>query len=118
LLTVVTGVSGSGKSLGCDILLSALAKNLYGIARRARRHQLIEGLITRQSDRDRSIADRPHAATRIRLTYTRPLHADRELYAMLPESRERGYKPGPLFLSRERRPLRKRAKAKASNGSK
>jgi excinuclease ABC subunit A len=46
----------------------------------------------RQSDRDRPVAHRPHAAIE-----SRDLHGLftplRELYAMLPESRERGYKP-------------------------
>ena len=64
VLTAVTGVSGSGKStLVNDILYRSLARTLYkaadepGAHDRHRRHRA-----HRQGHRDRSVADRPHAA--------------------------------------------------------
>ena len=68
VLTAVTGVSGSGKStLVNDILYKSLARTLYKAGDEPGAHDRIDGIDAhRQGDRDRSVADRPHAAHRIR----------------------------------------------------
>jgi excinuclease ABC subunit A len=95
VMTVVTGVSGSGKStLVNDILYRALAKKLYRSREEPGEHKAISGVenidkVIRidQSPIGRSPRSNP-------ATYTGVFTQIRELYAMLPESRERGYKPG------------------------
>jgi excinuclease ABC subunit A len=95
LLTVVTGVSGSGKStLVADILYPALARSLYDSLPEPGAHGSIEGLqhVDKVIEIDQSPIGRTPRSNPA--TYTGLFTPIRELYAMLPESRERGYKPG------------------------
>jgi excinuclease ABC subunit A len=95
VMTVVTGVSGSGKStLVNDILYRALAKQLYRSREEAGAHKSITGaeLIDKVIRIDQSPIGRTPRSNPA--TYTGIFSAIRDLYAMLPESRERGYKPG------------------------
>jgi len=95
LFTVVSGVSGSGKSsLVNDILYCALAKRLYGSLAEPGRHRSLSGaaLIDKVIEIDQQPIGRSPRSNPA--TYTGLFTAIRELYASLPESRERGYKPG------------------------
>ncbi len=93
--TVVTGVSGSGKStLVNDILYRALAKSVYDSHAEPGAHTRITGLdyIDKVVEIDQAPIGRTPRSNPA--TYTGTFAPIRDLYAMLPESRERGYKPG------------------------
>jgi excinuclease ABC subunit A len=95
LFTVVTGVSGSGKStLVNEILYRSLAKEIYGSHEEPGAHESIEGieLIDKVIRIDQDAIGRTPRSNPA--TYTGLFTLIRDLYAMLPESRERGYKPG------------------------
>ncbi|MDX2269655.1 MAG: excinuclease ABC subunit UvrA [Bryobacter sp.] len=95
LLVVVTGVSGSGKStLVNDILYRVLSHHVYGSKAEPGAHREILGLeeIDKVVEIDQSPIGRTPRSNPA--TYTQVFTPIRDLYAMLPESRERGYKPG------------------------
>ncbi|HXS96450.1 MAG TPA: excinuclease ABC subunit UvrA [Candidatus Limnocylindrales bacterium] len=95
LLTVVTGVSGSGKStLVNEILYRSLAREIYGSHDEPGEHTSIEGIgnIDKVVRIDQAPIGRTPRSNPS--TYTGLFTPIRDLYSMLPESRERGYKPG------------------------
>ena len=95
LMTVVTGVSGSGKStLVNDILYKALARKLYRAMDEPGSHSEIGGMehIDKVIEIDQSPIGRTPRSNPA--TYTGVFTPIRELYAMMPESRARGYKTG------------------------
>ncbi len=95
VMTVVTGVSGSGKStLVNDILYRALARELYRSREVPGEHAKILGV--HQIDKAIRIDQAPIGRTPRSnpATYTGVFSAIRDIFAILPESRERGYKPG------------------------
>ena len=95
VMTVVTGVSGSGKStLVNDILYRSLAQTLYGSREEPGNHDTLTG--AEQIDKVIRIDQSPIGRTPRSnpATYTQLFSPLRDLFAMLPESRERGYKPG------------------------
>jgi len=95
VMTVVTGVSGSGKStLINDILYRSLAKTIYGSREEPGVHESIEGaeMIDKVIRIDQSPIGRTPRSNPA--TYTQVFSPIRDLFAQLPEARERGYKPG------------------------
>ena len=103
-LSCVTGVSGSGKSsLIHDILYNALARDLMKAKTVPGDYDEIRGVIKNKNVRISEVIDkiininmapigrtpRSNAAT-----YTKVFDAIRTLYAGLPDSKLRGYKPG------------------------
>jgi len=95
VMTVVTGVSGSGKStLVNDILYRALARQLYRSREEPGAHKSIVGseLIDKVIRIDQSPIGRTPRSNPA--TYTGIFSLVRDFFAQLPESRERGYKPG------------------------
>jgi excinuclease ABC subunit A len=95
LLIVVTGVSGSGKStLVEEILYPALYSHVYRSQVEALEHDSIDGLdlVDKIIEIDQTPIGRTPRSNPA--TYTGLFTPIRELYAMLPESRTRGYKAG------------------------
>jgi excinuclease ABC subunit A len=91
----VTGVSGSGKStLVDDILYPSLARFVNKSSMESLEHDSIQGLefVDKIIEIDQSPIGRTPRSNPA--TYTGLFTPIRELYAMLPESRERGYKAG------------------------
>ncbi len=95
LFTCVTGVSGSGKStLVTDILRRALDARLYGGRERPGDHDKLLGVdrIDKVIDIDQGPIGRTPRSNPA--TYTGVFAFIRELYALTPEARMRGYQPG------------------------
>jgi excinuclease ABC subunit A len=93
--TVVTGVSGSGKStLVNEILYKALARHFYRASDKPGEHAGIDGL--EQLDKVIAIDQSPIGRTPRSnpATYTNVFNPIRNLMAMTPEARMRGYGPG------------------------
>lgn len=94
-LTVVTGVSGSGKStLVNETLYPALSQHFYNSVKNPLKYKKIEGLdnIDKVIDIDQSPIGRTPRSNPA--TYTGVLSYIRDLFANLPESKVRAYKPG------------------------
>jgi len=95
LFVCVTGVSGSGKStLINDTLYRAVARHLYGSSAEPSPHEELHGLefYDKVIDVDQSPIGRTPRSNPA--TYTGLFTPIRDLFAGVPQSRERGYGPG------------------------
>jgi excinuclease ABC subunit A len=94
-LVCITGVSGSGKStLMSDILYNALAARLHGAHTQPGEYERIDGI--EHLDKIINIDQSPIGRTPRSNpgTYTGMFDEIRKLFAEMPESKVRGYKPG------------------------
>lgn len=95
MFVCITGVSGSGKSsLMTDVVYNALAAKLNGAHTQAGEHERIDGLehLDKIINIDQSPIGRSPRSNPA--TYTSLFEEIRKLFAELPESKVRGYKPG------------------------
>ena len=105
-MTVVTGVSGSGKSsLVTDTLAPALANRVNRAHRRTGAYRKLVGVdkIDKVINIDQSPIGRTPRSNPA--TYIGLWDDIRQLFASTQESKARGFWPGPLQLQRGRRPL-------------
>ncbi len=116
-LVCITGVSGSGKStLMVEVLYKALARRIQGSRQQAGDHDHVEGWehIDKVINIDQSPIGRTPRSNPG--TYTGLFDHIRKLFAELPESKIRGYKPG-RFSFNVRGGGAKPVKVRASSGS-
>ncbi|MHA2170644.1 MAG: excinuclease ABC subunit UvrA [Candidatus Kariarchaeaceae archaeon] len=95
VLTVVTGVSGSGKSsLVTEVLWKALARKFHKASARPGKHRTIEGL--ENLDKVIMIDQNPIGRTPRSnpATYTKAFDPIRDLFASLPSAKLRGFNKG------------------------
>lgn len=102
LMTCVTGVSGSGKStLILNILYPELMRQLYGSTYKAGEHKSVTGVnhIDKVIDIDQSPIGRTPRSNPV--TYTDIFKDIRELFAVNPEAKRRGYNAGRFSFNKK-----------------
>ena len=102
LITCVTGVSGSGKStLILNILYPELMRQLYGSTYKAGEHKAVTGVsyIDKVIDIDQAPIGRTPRSNPV--TYTDIFKDIRELFAVTPEAKRRGYNAGRFSFNKK-----------------